>query len=98
MIVRRNTLFKGWYDLRSYELANCIKLKQDLLCVLEVDGKIIGKMNIPFKKLSQKRWIKNIQKDIPSKINIGEYYDLLSVEWKPMRELSKEDEIKKYFS
>lgn len=94
MIIYRHTLFKGLYDIRSYELANCIKLKQDLLCVLEVDGKIIGKMNVPYKKLLQKRWIKNIQKDIPSKINIGDYYDLLSVEWKPEKE---DNDIKKYF-
>lgn len=84
------------YDIRSYEIQECVSKKQDLLCVLEDENhKILGKMNIPLKKLKQKRWIKKAQ-TVPSKIYPGQFYDLLSVEWSPEKELTKDEWEKKY--
>jgi hypothetical protein len=84
------------FDLRSYERNECIAKKQDLLCVLKnEEGKILGQMNIPLRKLKQKKWIEHIERDIPSKIYPNQFYDLLSIKWKPDKVLSNEDIFKK---
>lgn len=93
MIITRTKLFKGiYYDVRSYERDYCIKNKKDLLCLLnDKDGKLLGKMTLTHKELSKRRPIKEMQKNIPSKINQGQVYDILSYEWHPEKDIDWND-------
>jgi len=92
----RNKLWQGKYiDLRSYERDDAIKNKKDIVLVLQEEDKIIGKMTLTVAKLKKKSLIKS-QTRVPSKVYLGQYYNLLSYEWIPDKVISKEDWERQY--
>ena len=89
--IHRTKLYKGnQVDVRSYERQDAILRNQDLLIVL--DG--VGEMLLTVDQLKDEKLILSKQR-VPSRVYIGQYYDLISYKWKERKLTAKEKKQKK---
>jgi hypothetical protein len=81
MVLYRQKLWKDEFiDIRDYERNKAINYGQDILIILEENGKE-SRMVLTLEQLKDESLILNRQR-VASKVYTGQWYELLSYKWK----------------